>query len=74
MAPSRPGTTAELKSPEAEEAFNPENLACRATRAVKEACGQAIGVVCDVALDPYTSHGQDGLVRDEDRLQALALP
>jgi porphobilinogen synthase len=59
-----PVTPPELKSPEAEEAFNPENLACRATRAIKEAHGDAIGVLCDVALDPYTSHGQDGLVRD----------
>ena len=41
-----------------------ENLVCRAVRAVKAAHGDAIGVICDVALDPYTSHGQDGLVRD----------
>ena len=47
-----------------EEAVNPDNLVCRAVRAVKEAHGDAIGVICDVALDPYTSHGQDGLVRD----------
>src|SRR5690606_34885599 len=46
-----------------EEAYNPDNLVCRAVRAVKEACPD-IGIVCDVALDPYTSHGQDGLVRD----------
>jgi porphobilinogen synthase len=59
-----PATPPEKKTPEAEEAFNPENLACRAVRAVKEAYGEAIGVVCDVALDPYSSHGQDGLVRD----------
>jgi len=59
-----PATPPEKKTPEAEEAFNPENLACRATRAIKQAHGDGIGVVCDVALDPYTSHGQDGLVRD----------
>ena len=41
-----------------------DNLVCRAVRAVKAAHGDAIGVICDVALDPYTSHGQDGLVRD----------
>ena len=51
------------KSPDAEEAANPENLICRAVRALKKALGDRIGVICDVALDPYTSHGQDGLVR-----------
>jgi porphobilinogen synthase len=59
-----PATPAEKKTPEADEAFNPENLVCRATRAIKQAHGDGIGVMCDVALDPYTSHGQDGLVRD----------
>lgn len=58
-----PATDPAKKSPEAEEAFNPENLVCRAVRAVKAAHPE-IGVICDVALDPYTSHGQDGLVRD----------
>ncbi len=58
-----PATDPAKKSPEAEEAVNPENLICRAVRAVKTAYGDAIGVICDVALDPYTSHGQDGLVR-----------
>ena len=58
-----PATEADKKSPEAEEAFNPENLACRAVRAIKEAV-PSVGVICDVALDPYSSHGQDGLVRD----------
>jgi porphobilinogen synthase len=52
------------KSPEAEEAVRAENLICRAVRAVKQAHGDAIGVICDVALDPYTSHGHDGLLRD----------
>jgi porphobilinogen synthase len=59
-----PVTEPTKKTPEAEEATNPENLICRAIRAVKAAHGDAIGVICDVALDPYTSHGQDGLVRD----------
>jgi porphobilinogen synthase len=45
------------------EALNPDNLVCRAVRAIKKAVPQ-IGVLCDVALDPYTSHGHDGLVRD----------
>jgi porphobilinogen synthase len=59
-----PATDPQLKTPECEEAVNPENLVCRAVRAVKEAHGDKIGVICDVALDPYSSHGQDGLVRD----------
>ena len=59
-----PATPAEIKTPDAEEAFNPENLVCRAVRAVKQAHGDELGVICDVALDPYSSHGQDGLVRE----------
>lgn len=59
-----PSTDQRLKSPECLEAINPENLVCRAVRAVKAAHGHRIGVICDVALDPYSSHGQDGLVRD----------
>ena len=45
------------------EALNSENLVCRAIRAIKQQVPQ-IGVLCDVALDPYTSHGHDGLLRD----------
>ena len=52
------------KSEEAEEAYNPDNLVCRAVRALKKAVPE-LGIVCDVALDPYTSHGQDGLVRND---------
>jgi porphobilinogen synthase len=59
-----PKTDPKLKSAEAEEALNPQNLVCRAVRAIKAAHGDAIGVICDVALDPYSSHGQDGLVRE----------
>jgi len=59
-----PSTAAEKKTSECEEAVNPENLVCRAVRAVKAAHGAKIGIICDVALDPYSSHGQDGLVRD----------
>jgi porphobilinogen synthase len=59
-----PATDPKLKTAECEEAVNPENLVCRAVRAVKEAHGDKIGVICDVALDPYSTHGQDGLVRD----------
>lgn len=59
-----PATDTKLKTPDCEEAINPENLVCRAVRAVKKAHADKIGVICDVALDPYSSHGQDGLVRD----------
>lgn len=45
------------------EALNPDNLVCRAVGAIKKAVPD-IGVLCDVALDPYTSHGHDGLLRD----------
>ena len=57
-----PATDPGLKNDAATEALNPENLVCRAVRAIK-AAKLDIGVICDVALDPYTSHGQDGLVR-----------
>ncbi|MHB8972831.1 MAG: porphobilinogen synthase [Pirellulaceae bacterium] len=59
-----PATNPAKKTPGAEEAWNPDNLVCRAVRAIKEQHGDSIGVLCDVALDPYTSHGQDGLVED----------
>jgi porphobilinogen synthase len=45
------------------EALNADNLVCRALRAIKQAVPE-VGVLCDVALDPYTSHGHDGLIRD----------
>ena len=57
-----PNTPRELRSDDGGEAHNPDNLMCRAIRAIKDACGHDIGVLTDVALDPYTSHGQDGLV------------
>ncbi len=56
-----PATPAELKTPGGEESLNPENLMCKAVRAIKQAEIE-IGIICDVALDPYTSHGQDGLL------------
>jgi porphobilinogen synthase len=59
-----PSTHPALKNPDASEAVNPDNLVCRAIRAVKAEVGHAVGVICDVALDPYSSHGHDGLVRD----------
>ena len=59
-----PATDPSKKTPDAEEAYNPDNLMCRSTNAIKQKFGDAIGVICDVALDPYSSHGQDGLVRE----------
>jgi porphobilinogen synthase len=49
------------KTDKAEEAFNANNLICRAVKAIKKETSN-LGIICDVALDPYTSHGQDGLV------------
>ncbi len=60
-----PATADDKKTPGCEEAVNSDNLVCRAVRAVKAAHGEKIGIICDVALDPYSSHGQDGLVRDD---------
>ena len=57
-----PNTPADKRSADGSEALNPDNLMCRAIRAIKAAHGDAIGVLTDVALDPYTSHGQDGLI------------
>jgi hypothetical protein len=57
-----PNTPAERRSEDGAEALNPDNLMCRAIRAIRDACGSDVGVLTDVALDPYTSHGQDGLV------------
>ncbi|MGQ0457741.1 MAG: porphobilinogen synthase [Hyphomicrobium sp.] len=56
-----PFTESKLRTNDAREAFNPNNLVCRATRAIKKA-GLNLGVILDVALDPYTSHGHDGLL------------
>ena len=56
-----PNTLPDLRSDDGAEAFNPDNLVCRATRAIKDAVPD-IGILCDVALDPYTAHGHDGLL------------
>jgi porphobilinogen synthase len=57
-----PYTDPALRDHDGTEALNPENLVCRAVRAIKKAVPE-IGILCDVALDPYTSHGHDGLLR-----------
>ncbi|MFZ2868576.1 MAG: porphobilinogen synthase [Zavarzinia sp.] len=58
-----PQTDAALKDPMGTYALDEENLVCRAVRAIK-AAKLPLGLVCDVALDPYTSHGHDGVLRD----------
>ena len=57
-----PNTQPDRRSDDGAEALNPDNLMCRAIKAVRDACGNDIGILTDVALDPYTSHGQDGLL------------
>ena len=57
-----PNTQPEKRSDDGAEALNPDNLMCQAIKAVRDACGSDIGILTDVALDPYTSHGQDGLL------------
>lgn len=59
-----PYTENNLRDPDGSEALNPDNLVCRTIRAIKQAVPQ-IGIVTDVALDPYTSHGHDGILRGE---------
>jgi porphobilinogen synthase len=59
-----PATPRELKDPEGTEALNPENLVCRAARLLKREFPE-IGLIGDVALDPYTDHGHDGVIRDD---------
>jgi porphobilinogen synthase len=56
-----PNTKRELRTDDGQEALNTDNLVCRAVRAIKAAVPN-IGIMCDVALDPYTSHGHDGLM------------
>ena len=56
-----PNTPRDLRTDDGREAANPDNLMCRAIRALKDAVPE-IGILTDVALDPYTTHGHDGLV------------
>jgi porphobilinogen synthase len=62
-----PFTEPTLRDPDGREAVNPDNLVCRAMRAIKKEVPE-VGLLCDVALDPYTSHGHDGLLRDGEIL------
>ena len=59
-----PNTPDEVRDEQGSEALNPENLVCRAVRVIKKEVPD-IGLLCDVALDPYTSHGHDGLLKGE---------
>ncbi|MBY0572320.1 MAG: porphobilinogen synthase [Undibacterium sp.] len=59
-----PSIKADLKTPDGIEACNPEGLIARAIRALKQAYPE-LGIIADVALDPYTSHGQDGPINDD---------
>ena len=59
-----PVIDAQLKTADGAAALDPDSLMCRAVRAIKAAVPD-LGVICDVALDPYTTHGQDGLIDDE---------
>jgi porphobilinogen synthase len=58
-----PATDPAKKTADGDEATNANNLICRSVRAIKQSCPE-IGVMCDVALDPYTTHGHDGLLRE----------
>jgi porphobilinogen synthase len=59
-----PVVEAKHKSDDARHAFDADNLACRTVRAIRKQLGDSVGIICDVALDPYTSHGHDGLLKD----------
>ena len=62
-----PNTERDLRTPDGAEAYNDCNLVCRAVKAIKKAVPE-IGILCDVALDPYTSHGHDGLLEGHEIL------
>ncbi|MEZ6060851.1 MAG: porphobilinogen synthase [Planctomycetaceae bacterium] len=71
-----PVTPVDRKTEDGDEATNPDNLICRAMRAIRDA-GLPLGIIADVALDPYTTHGQDGVlhngyVANDESLQVLA--
>ena len=63
-----PYTNKKLKNNFGSEALNENNLVCRAIRYIKKRYKNKIGIMCDVALDPYTSHGHDGLIKKDEIL------
>ena len=60
-----PNTKKSLKNELGSEALNENNLVCRASRMIKKKYKNQIGIMCDIALDPYTSHGHDGLIKSD---------
>ena len=58
-----PYSSSQVKNKHGSEALNEDNLVCRAIRYIKKKYKNQIGIMCDVALDPYTSHGHDGLLK-----------
>jgi len=58
-----PVTPVDVKTEDGDEALNPDNLICTALRTIRREFGDQLGIIADVALDPYTTHGQDGLLR-----------
>ena len=67
-----PNTLKALRTADAREALNKDNLVCRAVRAIKTAVPE-IGIMCDVALDPYSSHGHDGLMENGEIVNDASL-
>ena len=61
-----PYTSSKLKDHLGSEALNEDNLVCRATKYIKNKYKNQIGIMCDVALDPYTIHGHDGILKSND--------
>ena len=59
-----PHTNPKLKNQNGTESLNENNLVCRAIRNIKKKYKDEIGIMCDVALDPYTSHGHDGILKN----------
>lgn len=61
-----PCTPASLKTADGQEALNPNNLVCQATRKLRQHFGREIGLIADIALDPYTTHGHDGVIAPDN--------
>ena len=68
-----PYTSKTKKDEKGSEALNPDNLVCRGIKFIKKKFKNKIGIMCDVALDPYTSHGHDGLLEKSNILNDKTL-
>ena len=64
-----PSTPNNKKDPFGNEALNENNLVCKAIRFIKKRFKNDIGIMCDVALDPYTSHGHDGILKKKHNIK-----